>query len=247
MRATPEVYREEYLRREQERRRRREELREQVLGQVRATVARLAPQEPAVRAVYLFGSLLQPGRFRPDSDVNLRRSLACARWVRRQRSLPLYPARATVSCRGRKSTSRSRVCSRARQRRLSASGSSQSTARSTELWQNISRREARKVPDIGRRDQHIWLWERHGLTGEDHVSIQRLVSCGGLPLLPSFRPQESRLSHGGCGQRYVVQQTGQRIQPLDALQLFGTEQLTSYFIIGDLGQDDPGARGDQHL
>jgi predicted nucleotidyltransferase len=71
MRATPEVYRESYLRREQERHRRREDLREEVVGQVREAVARLAPGEPAIRAVYAFGSLLQPGRFRPDSDVDL--------------------------------------------------------------------------------------------------------------------------------------------------------------------------------
>ena len=71
MRADLEVYREEYRRRERERWRLREDLRQQVLGQVRTAVARLAPREPAVGAVYLFGSLLQPGRFRPDSDVDL--------------------------------------------------------------------------------------------------------------------------------------------------------------------------------
>lgn len=71
MSVAPEIYREEYRRREQERWRQREDLRQEVLEQARAAVSRWAPQFPAIRAVYLFGSLLQPGRFGSRSDIDL--------------------------------------------------------------------------------------------------------------------------------------------------------------------------------
>ena len=38
---------------------------------MRAAITHLAPGFPALERVYLFGSLLQPGRFRPDSDIDL--------------------------------------------------------------------------------------------------------------------------------------------------------------------------------
>ena len=49
----------------------REAERQQWLQQVRDVVPRLTLRYPGVRRVYLFGSLLQPGRFRPDSDIDL--------------------------------------------------------------------------------------------------------------------------------------------------------------------------------
>ncbi|MDP9122341.1 MAG: nucleotidyltransferase domain-containing protein [Acidobacteriota bacterium] len=49
----------------------REALRAEVLAQVRQAVHQLAPRHPAIRSVHLFGSLLQPGRFGPRSDVDL--------------------------------------------------------------------------------------------------------------------------------------------------------------------------------
>ena len=63
--------REYHARREQALREQREALRRDVLEQARTAVQRLAPQFPAVRAVYLFGSILQPGRFYDRSDVDL--------------------------------------------------------------------------------------------------------------------------------------------------------------------------------
>jgi predicted nucleotidyltransferase len=64
-------YREYHARRERELRQEREALRLAVLEKTREAVGRSAPLFPAIRAVYLFGSLLQPGRFRPDSDVDV--------------------------------------------------------------------------------------------------------------------------------------------------------------------------------
>ena len=41
------------------------------LALVRVAVARIAPRHPDLRQVYLFGSLMQPGRFGPDSDLDV--------------------------------------------------------------------------------------------------------------------------------------------------------------------------------
>ena len=68
---SPVSYREYHLRHEAELLARREALRQEVLGQVHAAVRRIAPRHPAIRAVHLFGSLVQPGRFSPHSDVDL--------------------------------------------------------------------------------------------------------------------------------------------------------------------------------
>ncbi len=65
---SPQEY---HARREQARRKEREDLRGEVLEQSRSAIRRLAPQFPAIRAVYLFGSVLAPGRFLPDSDVDV--------------------------------------------------------------------------------------------------------------------------------------------------------------------------------
>ncbi|HEY0513256.1 MAG TPA: nucleotidyltransferase domain-containing protein [Thermoanaerobaculia bacterium] len=64
-------FREYHARRERELRQKREALRLDVLERARDAVRRTAPLFPAVRAVYLFGSLLRSGRFRPDSDVDV--------------------------------------------------------------------------------------------------------------------------------------------------------------------------------
>jgi predicted nucleotidyltransferase len=50
---------------------RREEARRKWLARVREAIRRLAPQHPEVQRVYLFGSLMQPGRFRPTSDIDV--------------------------------------------------------------------------------------------------------------------------------------------------------------------------------
>jgi len=63
--------REYRARRDRELPQEREALRLEVLEATREAIRRSAPLFPAIRAVYLFGSLLQPGRFRPDSDVDV--------------------------------------------------------------------------------------------------------------------------------------------------------------------------------
>lgn len=69
--ATLRPYREYHARRERELREQREALRLAVLEKTRGAIRRSAPKFPAIRAVYLFGSILQPGRFRPSSDVDV--------------------------------------------------------------------------------------------------------------------------------------------------------------------------------
>ncbi len=63
--------REYHARRDAERREARETLRESKLQQARESICRIAPLHPAVRRVYLFGSVLRPGRFRADSDIDI--------------------------------------------------------------------------------------------------------------------------------------------------------------------------------
>ena len=64
-----------YRQREARRREQRESERRAWLERAREAILRLAPRYPQVRQVYLFGSLLQPGRFRPDSDIDV--AVAC--------------------------------------------------------------------------------------------------------------------------------------------------------------------------
>jgi hypothetical protein len=40
------------------------------LARVGRAVGEIAPHFPVLQCVYLFGSLVQPGRFRPDSDID---------------------------------------------------------------------------------------------------------------------------------------------------------------------------------
>ena len=69
--AALQPFREYHARRDRELRQEREALRLGVLERVRDAVRRSAPRFPAIQAVYLFGSLLQPGQFRPDSDIDV--------------------------------------------------------------------------------------------------------------------------------------------------------------------------------
>lgn len=66
-----EAARQYYHEREARRRAQRQTERQRWHQRVREAVSRLALRHPGVRRVVLFGSLLQPGRFRPDSDIDL--------------------------------------------------------------------------------------------------------------------------------------------------------------------------------
>lgn len=65
---TPREY---HARRAAERRAEREALRARKLEEARAAIRRVAPDFPAVRRVYLFGSLLRPGCFHDASDIDV--------------------------------------------------------------------------------------------------------------------------------------------------------------------------------
>lgn len=69
--AALQPYREYHARRERDLRERREAHRLAVLDRVREAIQRLAPGFPAIHAVYLFGSILQEGRFHTESDVDV--------------------------------------------------------------------------------------------------------------------------------------------------------------------------------
>jgi predicted nucleotidyltransferase len=63
--------REYHARRDEESRDERESLRLLALTETRAAIRRRAPEFPRIRAVYLFGSVVQPGRFHAASDVDI--------------------------------------------------------------------------------------------------------------------------------------------------------------------------------
>jgi predicted nucleotidyltransferase len=67
--------REYHLKREKERRQERENRRQAQLEEVRAAIQAIAPTYPQIEAVYLFGSIVQPGRFGRDSDIDV--ALVC--------------------------------------------------------------------------------------------------------------------------------------------------------------------------
>lgn len=49
----------------------REALRQTALDAVRRLAPAIIARYPSVQAAYLFGSILHPGRFRPDSDIDI--------------------------------------------------------------------------------------------------------------------------------------------------------------------------------
>ena len=65
---TPREY---HARRDAARWTEREALRRAKLEQAREAIRRLAPEFPAVHRVFLFGSLLRPGRFHAGSDIDV--------------------------------------------------------------------------------------------------------------------------------------------------------------------------------
>ncbi len=67
----PKAASQHYYEREARRRAQREAERQEWLQRVREAASRLAAHYPGVRRVYLYGSLIQPGRFRPDSDIDV--------------------------------------------------------------------------------------------------------------------------------------------------------------------------------
>ncbi len=60
-----------YHERDAHRRAQREAERQKWLQRVREVTSHVAPRYPGVRRVVLFGSLVEPGRFRPDSDIDV--------------------------------------------------------------------------------------------------------------------------------------------------------------------------------
>ncbi len=66
-----EAFREFHRRRDAETLELREKHRLEALAHVREAVPRYAARYPPIRRVYVFGSILQPGRFTPHSDIDL--------------------------------------------------------------------------------------------------------------------------------------------------------------------------------
>lgn len=63
--------REYHAKREAKQLRQREQLRQKLLTRARKSIRQLAPRFPAIEAVYLFGSIVQTGRFTDRSDIDV--------------------------------------------------------------------------------------------------------------------------------------------------------------------------------
>ncbi len=66
-----EAYRRSYQARLQRGLEEREAGRKKALEEIKAVAPTIAAKYPAIKTVYLFGSILRPGAFRADSDVDL--------------------------------------------------------------------------------------------------------------------------------------------------------------------------------
>lgn len=66
-----EAARQYHRERDAKRRAEREAYRQEWLDQARTAIRQLAPGFPALRRAWLFGSIVQPGRFRRDSDIDI--------------------------------------------------------------------------------------------------------------------------------------------------------------------------------
>jgi len=66
-----ETARQYYRRREARQRAQREIQRQRWLQRTREAVSRLVLDYPGVRQVFLFGSLVKPGQYRPGSDIDV--------------------------------------------------------------------------------------------------------------------------------------------------------------------------------
>ena len=64
-------FRQAFEERERRRRAERERHRQAALRAIRQAVREVLPAYPTVRRAYLFGSVIRPGAFRPDSDIDL--------------------------------------------------------------------------------------------------------------------------------------------------------------------------------
>jgi predicted nucleotidyltransferase len=74
--ATIAAARQYHREREAKRRAEREAYRSEWLTKARAAIRQHAPAFPDLKRVFLFGSIMQPGRFRPNSDIDV--AVECA-------------------------------------------------------------------------------------------------------------------------------------------------------------------------
>lgn len=63
--------REYHAQREANQLRQREQMRRELLTRAKTAINQLAPNFPAIKAIYLFGSILQTGRFTNRSDIDV--------------------------------------------------------------------------------------------------------------------------------------------------------------------------------
>lgn len=94
------------------------------------------------------------------------------------------------------------------------------------------------MADIRRCDDCIRNIQNHRLGHQNHINIDRIVSGGGLSLLPGLRPQLSGLPHRWCRERKIFHQINQFIQSSEASDFMGPQQFTTDFIVSNFWNKD---------
>lgn len=101
------------------------------------------------------------------------------------------------------------------------------------------------MADVGGGDDGIRCAERQRLGRENHIGINGIIGCGGLPLAARLRLQFGGAAHGSGGYRQVFGGSRQGIESGDARFLPSTKQFTPQFVIGDLRDNDALPRSEQ--
>lgn len=79
------------------------------------------------------------------------------------------------------------------------------------------------MANIRRRDHHIGNPKCHRLCCQNHIAAQRLVIRSRLALLPRLCLEHRRLTHCSRGERKVLQEAGEPIEPCQTTDPVGPQ------------------------
>jgi hypothetical protein len=79
------------------------------------------------------------------------------------------------------------------------------------------------MANIRRCNHHVCHPKSHRLCCQNHIAVQRLVIRSRLALLTRLCPEHHRLTHGSRGERQVLQESGQPIEPRETTDSIGSQ------------------------
>lgn len=102
------------------------------------------------------------------------------------------------------------------------------------------------MPDIRSGDHHGIALPRQDrrLRGENNVGVEGEVRRGGAALLACLSPKLGCLKHCLCCDRQVARSCLQLVEMQNTTTTTSPKQLTSNFIVGDLGNKDAHSLGE---